>query len=176
MIEILPITTKNKSHYDYMEKLLEVSFPVEEYREPEKIRKHADTLNQFYCNIILSNKHPIGLINYWDMGDFYYIEHLATDPEKRNNGYGKSILELLTSLLKKPIVLEVEHPTEKIAERRIHFYQRHGFTLWENKYLQPPYRTGQDYLPMYLMVSGKLNPEKDFEEIKSRIYKNVYNI
>ena len=79
-------------------------------------------------------------------------------------------------LLKRPIVLEVERPIEEMAKRRISFYQRQGFTLWEKDYSQPPYKPGDDFLPMYLMVHGELDCEKDFETIKKRIHKEVYGV
>ena len=72
--------------------------------------------------------------------------------------------------LKRPIVLEVERPVEEMAKRRISFYQRQGFTLWEKDYCQPPYKPGDDFLPMYLMVHGELDCEKDFETISQYVF------
>ena len=74
------------------------------------------------------------------------------------------------------IVLEVEMPVEEMAKRRINFYQRQGFVLWEKEYKQPPYKPGDDFLPMYLMVFGNLQCEQDFEMIKNKIHKEVYNV
>ena len=85
-------------------------------------------------------------------------------------------LEYLCNYLKHPIVLEVERPVEEMAKRRISFYQRQGFTLWKKNYYQPPYKPGDDFLPMYLMVHGELDCEKDFETIKRRIHKEVYGV
>ena len=89
---------------------------------------------------------------------------------------GKRTLEYLCNYLKHPIVLEVERPVEEMAKRRICFYQRQGFTLWKKDYYQPPYKPGDDFLPMYLMVHGELDCEKDFETIKRRIHKEVYGV
>ena len=111
-----------------------------------------------------------------DFDSFYYVEHFATNPALRNGGYGKRTLEYLCNYLKRPIVLEVERPVEEMAKRRISFYQRQGFTLWEKDYCQPPYKPGDDFLPMYLMVHGELDCEKDFETIKKRIHKEVYGV
>ena len=63
-----------------------------------------------------------------------------------------------------------------MAKRRISFYQRQGFTLWEKNYCQPPYKPGDDFLPMYLMVYGELNCEKDFETIEKKIHTEVYGV
>jgi hypothetical protein len=70
----------------------------------------------------------------------------------------------------------VEMPEEEMAQRRINFYKRQGFVLWEKPYLQPPYRPGDDYLPMLLMAHGNLERERDFETVKNSIYREVYNV
>lgn len=175
MIGIKRITTEDKQYYDYIEQLLIASFPVEEYRDLKEFRNYTDTLNHFYCNIILDDTTPVGLVTYWDLGGFYYIEHFAIDATQRNGGYGRKLLEHLASLLDKPIVLEVEHPTEEIAQRRINFYQRQGYTLWNKEYFQPPYKAGYSELPMYIMAYGGLNPDTDFEMVKDQLHRVVYN-
>ena len=84
-------------------------------------------------------------------------------------------MNALSRNIEKPIVLEVERPIEEMAERRINFYKRQGFNLWENDYHQPPYRKGDDFLPMNLMVYGDLSAEKDYEQVKNKIHKEIYN-
>ena len=103
-------------------------------------------------------------------------EHFAIDPAQRNGGYGKSVLNHLCQLLKHPIVLEVEIPEEEMAKRRINFYQRQGFSLWEKPYQQPPYKTGDNYLPMLIMAYGDIECGKDFDSVKEHIYREVYNV
>lgn len=176
MISIKRITTKDSQHYNYMEELLTASFPIEEYRDLAVLRAYTDALPIFHCHIILHANTPIGLVTYWDLDSFYYIEHLAIDPNQRNGGYGRKLLNYLSEFLKKPIVLEVEYPTEEMAKRRINFYQREGYTLWEKEYFQPPYRVGQSNLPMYLMVQGELNPQTDFDMVRTKIYREVYSV
>ena len=69
----------------------------------------------------------------------------------------------------------MEEPTEEMARRRIGFYQRHGFQLWESPYLQPPYRAGDDLLPMQLMAWGALREKEAFDEVKQTLYREVYH-
>ena len=69
-----------------MEQLLVASFPTDEYRALEEEREYTDLKEIFYNNIILSDGAPIGLITYWDFGQFYYVEHFAIDPAQRNGG------------------------------------------------------------------------------------------
>ena len=176
MIRFQPITTSDVQHYKFMEELLVESFPPEEYRELEHLREYTDRIGNFHNNIIFDDDLPIGFITYWDFDEFYYVEHFAVDPTQRNGGHGKNVLNHLCELLQHPIVLEVEMPEEEMAQRRINFYKRQGFVLWEKPYLQPPYRPGDDYLPMLLMSHGNLEHERDFETVKNSIYREVYNV
>lgn len=177
MIKLQRITTADTALYSFMENLLTASFPTEEYRALEELRAYTDTKVHFHNNIIFHNGTPVGLITYWGFGNFYYVEHFAIDPAQRNGGHGKNVLSHLCQLLEHhPIILEVEEPNEEMAQRRINFYQRHGFSLWENPYQQPPYKAGDSFLPMLLMAYGDLKCEKDFDKVKEYIYREVYNV
>lgn len=176
MIRIIPITTSNQVQYEYMEKLLTASFPENEYRTLSQLRELTDAGNAFVNQIVQDEDRLIGLLTAWDFGNFIYMEHFATDPALRNSGYGKKILEAWCNQTSRPLVLEVEEPVEEMAKRRVGFYQRNGFTLWEKPYQQPPYKPGDSYLPMRLMVRGNLDCEQDFERIKNTIYKEVYGV
>lgn len=175
MIRIEPIRTSDVSQYAFLEELLTTAFPPDEYRELHKQREYTDQIENFHCNMIFDDQTPVGFITYWDFGRFYYFEHFAINPALRNGGYGKKVLNYLCETLQHPIVLEVEMPIEEIAQRRIGFYQRQGFTLWDREYQQPPYKAGDDFLPMHLMAYGNLQCEKDFDEVRERIYREVYH-
>lgn len=174
MISINKIKTVNAEYYNFTEELLTSAFPKEERRELALQRDYTDNNPLFFNNIILDNDTPVGFITYWKFEDYYYIEHFAIHPSQRNEGYGKKVLEHLHKTLNAPIVLEVELPNDEMSIRRIGFYERVNYKLWENEYSQPPYRKGDDYLPMHLMVYGDLDSEKDFDRIKHNLYKEVY--
>lgn len=176
MISFQRITTADKSLYNYMESVITASFPTEEYRPLEELRLYTDNKPHFYNNIIFHHDTPIGCITYWHFGKFYYVEHFAIDPARRNGGHGRDALNHLYQILQAPIVLEVETPENEIAQRRINFYKRQGFVLWDKPYLQPPYRPGNEYLPLLLMVHGDLECDKDFQTVKEHIYREVYNV
>lgn len=176
MLSLQRITTAKQTWYDYMEQLMIASFPPEEYRALEQLRLYTDTCPKFHNNIILNGETPVGLLTYWDFDTFYYAEHFAIDPAQRNRGLGRQALTLLCQYLQKPIILEVEMPVEELAQRRINFYQRLGFTLWNKPYKQPPYKPGDGYLPMLLMAYGNINCEHDYETIKNCIYRHVYGV
>lgn len=102
MIRLQPISTSDLQHYKFMEELLVDSFPPEEYRQLEQLREFTDRTGNFHNNIIFDDDLPIGFITYWDFGNFYYVEHFATNPALRNGGYGKRTLEYLCDYLKTP--------------------------------------------------------------------------
>lgn len=106
MIEIKQVKTQDEVNYTFVEKLMHTAFPQEERRDTVQQREYSDNNPRFCNNIILENGNSIGMISYWTMGDFYYIEHFAIDPSLRNGGYGKRVLEMIKKQLKGPIVLE----------------------------------------------------------------------
>ena len=176
MITFKRITASDKAYYDFVINLLVNSFPKEEYRDLDELEMFIEMKKDFYFNAILSDDQPVGLFSYWDLGNFYYAEHFAIDSTLRNGGYGKSSLEAICSVLHKPVILEVERPDTEMAQRRINFYERLGFKLWDNDYLQPPYRKGDEYLPLYLMSYGVIDADKEYEDVKDKIYTEVYQV
>lgn len=176
MIQLKRIRTSDQELYKYAERLLTTSFPLEEYRPLSQWRKYTDENEQFYNNIILDQGKPVGIISFWDLGSFYYIEHFAIDEELRNKGYGQTVLDLLEKNYDIPMILEVELPTNATAQRRIIFYQRYHFEVWDREYVQPPYRPNGAAVPMMLMSRGNLSCEKDFDAVQTKLYQVVYHV
>ena len=174
MIEIKQVKAQDEVNYTFVEKLMHTAFPQEERRDTVQQREYSDNNPRFCNNIILENGNSIGMISYWTMGDFYYIEHFAIDPSLRNGGYGKRVLEMIKKQLKGPIVLEVEEPNDEMSTRRIHFYKRLEFTLHKKPYIQPPYRKGDSGLPMLLMTYPLFIAGKDPVYV-GRIRRDVTN-
>ena len=137
-IQIQRIQNTDTNEYKSMERLLTSAFPEEEYRDLAEMREFTRNRQKFHNNMIYDGCTFIGLITYWDFGSFFYVEHFTTLHSMRNRGYGRAILETMKEMLRLPIVLEVEFPTEEMAKRRIGFYKRQGFKLWEHEYMQPP--------------------------------------
>lgn len=177
MLKLKQISSKDKAEYNYFEQIITSSFPTEEYRELSELKKYADENPYFICNIIVDRQQqPVGIFTYWDFGRFYYVEHFAIDPGFRSHGYGGMLLKHISEELKKPIVLEVELPEEELAQRRIHFYERYNFSLWNKSYSQPPYRKEHTSIPMRLMALGEMDEEKDYDYIVGKIHRHVYNV
>lgn len=176
MIEIKRIFS-NHELYPFMEELMKTAFPLQERRDLDKQRFLTDHQPLFHNNVLLAEGEAIGLLTDWTLSDFIYIEHFAIHPQFRSHGYGSQALEALQKELKgTPLILEVEEPTDEWSIRRIAFYQRQGFTLHEQLYLQPPYRTGDDWLPFKLMSTEGLDVEGRFTEIRDCIYREVYHV
>lgn len=173
-MELIPVKTTHP-YYAYAEQLMTDAFPPEERRPIEQQRAYTDHNPLFHSNAVVENGQFAGLINYWQLDGFLYFEHLATCPSLRGGGLGKRILETLCANAALPIILEVEPPTNEIASRRIGFYRRCGFSLWDKQtYMQPSYAPGLPSIPLLLMAYGDIDEEQDFERTVREIHRHVY--
>lgn len=175
MIQFQQVSTKDAA-YAFLEELLHESFPQEERRDDALQRDYTDNSPFFYANVIKDGEEPIGLITYWKLDDILYVEHLAVSPLKRNGGYGAKVMSHLLQTAGVPVILEVELPETEMSRRRIGFYERCGFKLCLLPYRQPPYRKGDDFLPMFIMYTGIEDIAASFERIKQLIYYHVYGV
>ncbi|MFI3267174.1 MAG: GNAT family N-acetyltransferase [Rikenellaceae bacterium] len=143
MIQYKRIFTDKDSLFQFGWELYEASFPEVERRGKDY---HIETmkLEQFHAEIVLDDDLPIGILFWWDLNNFRYVEHLATTSTQRGKGYGNTILNNFIALSDKPILLEVEHPTDDLSRRRIGFYERIGFVLNNHPYSQPSYQQIKD--------------------------------
>ncbi|MBQ8866330.1 MAG: GNAT family N-acetyltransferase [Bacteroidaceae bacterium] len=174
MIETTRLRATETPEYRFVEELMAEAFPREERRDEADLRAITRDEARFHNLVITDEGAPVGLITCWELGRFCYIEHFAILPTMRNRGYGRRVMELMQGRLNLPIVLEAEPPVEEVARRRIAFYQRLGFTLWQSPYLQPPYRATDDFLPLCLMACGALDEAADFTHVRETIHRVVY--
>lgn len=175
MITLQRINNPQSSEYTFTEELLTATFPHDEYRELREQRNNCKNEQRFHLMVARTGDgEAAGFISYWQLGEFCYVEHLATLPSLRGQGIGKKIIEKLQQVADK-IVLEVEEPVDEMTTRRIGFYQRAGFELCPLPYDQPPYRKGDGMLPMRLMFCGCAADEENFSKAKALIYDNIYN-
>ncbi|MDR0893968.1 MAG: GNAT family N-acetyltransferase [Prevotellaceae bacterium] len=177
MITAQRITTTDAALYRFMERVLVESFPPEERRSLSALRRITDEqASVFHLYIVLDGDLPVGFYNYWLFSGFCYAEHLAIAPEYRNRKYGTQLITSLTSRFSLPLVIEVEPPASEITCRRIGFYERLGFRLWQRDYLQPPYSPEHDFLPLKLMSFREIDLSDDeiYHHVCSSIYQEVY--
>ena len=179
MTALQPIRTDH-ALYLFVEKLLQSAFPSNERRDDEQQRIYTDRNNKFHCLLIRDFEEPVGLLTYWDFTDFLYVEHFAIHEDLRNNGHGKQALRTFLQEMNRPVVLEVEYPRVKgdLTHRRIAFYRRQGFSLRKLPYKQPPYRIGDEWLPMRIMSYGYSTSGwlKTAETVRTTIYREVYGV
>ncbi|HKL71742.1 MAG TPA: GNAT family N-acetyltransferase [Marinilabiliaceae bacterium] len=156
--------------------LMTFSFPEVERRDCEdfvSICEHP----AFVVSISFDHKTELEhFITHWELDKFIYVEHFALSHHLRGKGMGSSVLKDFMEKYKRPIVLEVEPPTNAISRRRIRFYERLGFTLFHWDYQQPPYRTSDDSLALLLMTSSPelLKNKNGFQYVKTEIHRHVY--
>ncbi len=152
MIERRTVSQECDPLFQFSWELYEASFPNEERRA---IDYHIETMakGQFRAEVILDDDSPIGILFWWDLADFRFIEHLATSPEVRGSGYGEIILRGFIAESSKPIILEVEHPLDDLSRRRIGFYERIGFALNAHPYRHPSYQQIQgEFVELMVMT------------------------
>lgn len=82
-----------------------------------------------HFNMIESDGELCGLFVYWDMGEFYYLEHLAVAPHMRNRKIGQQVLEHVETSLPGIRLLEVEPAEDELTTRRVAFYRRNGYRI-----------------------------------------------
>lgn len=174
MIKFVETDTRSVD-YRFVEQLLHSAFPEEERRSDAEQRVNTDQKSNFHCLTIYHDNALVGVITYWQLCHFRYVEHFAIAPDKRNGGIGAKALKAFVQLSSEPVVLEVEPPEMSlIARRRIEFYRRCGFLLWQAEYMQPPYRKDGASLPLKLMATASLQESHDYENVRSMIHCHVY--
>jgi ribosomal protein S18 acetylase RimI-like enzyme len=174
-MEIRKLNLTSKNEVSFVENLYIESFPLSERRPVEAMMNLCGEDKPFVIVLTVRDKQLVGFFTCWNLNEFIFAEHFAISPEFRNRGYGRKTMELLLRAATRPVLLEVELPTTILSERRIGFYQRLGFKLWENVlYRQPAYHDDSAAIPMKLMTYGDLDVEKKLVEIRDELYSVVY--
>lgn len=174
MITLTDLAQSDHSHF--AKDLFESAFPDEERppfgelknRNPEKFHFMVAT------NVGDDNEEPVGILSYWTLSDFVYVEHFAIDEDLRNQGLGKAVFLNFLSQQTQQVVLEVEYPHNEEADHRIEFYASMGLFQNPYDYLQPSYHGDQVTVPMIVMSKYELG-EDEFAEIRDILYAEVYH-
>lgn len=166
----------SKTCFDEVYELLCASLPKEERRQ--KAAQWALTRIPAYRLYVHVQERVVAFLAAWEFESLRFIEHFAVSPALRGQGMGGKLLNAYVSLVKLPVVLEVEPPARSpVAARRVGFYERHGFHLNTNSYHQPPLNAGDPSIPLMLMsLPTSLEQEGCFEKVRGLLYKNVYQL
>lgn len=175
-MQLRKLNISDATEISFIKNLYLESFPLSERRDTKLMFDLYKRDTIFTISIIEENSQYVGFLTYWSFNDFIFAEHFAISPDFRNGGFGGKVMKLFIKSVQQPIVLEVELPSTILSERRIGFYQRLGFRLWEDiPYQQPPYLVDGKPVPMKLMTYGDLDLNKNLQEVRDSIYSAVYS-
>lgn len=177
MVQIKRIMDVNAPEFDRLMELYVASFPAEERRREEQLKRMMHLVPEMYVNAVYQDGELCGLLIYWNFNEFYYMEHLAVFPEMRNRQIGKQVLDYWAEYLNKLRILEVEPAEDEMATRRIGFYNRNGYQVIFKDYVQPSYYKDEDACPLWIM-GNESHPEiRRFTEIiKQKVYREPLSI
>ncbi len=145
---------------------------------PEDERRDWKTLVALFSNpkvkiiSVSSESKNVGYLIIWELSNYTFVEHFEVFPEFRSQKLGSYITGYLFENYPR-IILEIEpdHLGDD-AKRRYSFYQRNGFHLIDEMYVQPSYGPGKKTLDLWLLAN--YSPE-NIKEIKDEIYDVVYH-
>jgi len=116
----------------------------------------------------------IGALCYMEVEDYVFIDYFVIIDAYQGKQLGQQMLQYFKETMNKPIILEVELPTDDISKRRIAFYKRMGFVLNEHEYVVPPIRSLKYPIYFLLMTDKKPLTREKFDKIYPSILKIVY--
>jgi len=173
MIHITSILSSDKKNLTKIKKIYEYSFPADERRDFDKL---IDLINdvRFQLRGVFVDDDLVGFISLWDFSEFMYVEHFAIAKQLRGNGLGTHVLQNILDETPIKIVLEVDLPSDNISFKRIKYYQKFGFILCHEEYIQPPYGEGKDAVPMFIMSKPEIDDFTEFQQIVKTLHSQVY--
>ena len=151
------------------------SFPSNERREWKEMLLLIDHPS-FNLHQVFDNQKSIGLISFWNLLNFIFIEHFAIEETFQGKGVGSQVIRQIMEGISTKVVLEVEEPIDEPTRRRITFYERLGFSVCESIYYQPPYSLGKSKVKMLLMSAPDKITPLEFIEIKAQLHGEVYQV
>lgn len=176
-MEFFRIQSADNRYIDELFSLYSGAFPESQRHSEKEFKTLLETEELFHCNAVTMNEGLVGFFNYWDFEEFIFAEHIAIEPPLRGHKLGEKIISLARKSVEVPLVLEAEYAeSSEWGSRRLEFYRRLGFEIVPKDYMQPPYRKGEDYLPLHLMSDNLTFATENFEKIKETIYKKVYKV
>lgn len=171
MMKLKRITQSDDHLLEFLLPLYEESFPPQERREERQLRNMIALKPEMFFNAIECDGELCGLFVYWEMEDYYYLEHLAVFPSMRNKKIGQQVLDYVRDNLLGIRILEVEPSVDEITTRRVNYYQRNGYQILEKEYMQPSYNIDGEGYPLWIM--GNEMPE-NLPELICRLKQVVY--
>lgn len=170
-MEFIRIKSKDDYYWKDLMKIYRKSFPLyEQINAMNQLEVLKD--ENYYCTAICENKNLIGLLFYWNIDKYIYIEHLAISPKLRGKSYGSKIIK---EFCKKDatIILEIDTPCEDISIKRLRFYSKLGFVIQDFSHLPPSYRNGFRSQRLKIMCFNKNLTDDEYDEFYSLLNENI---
>lgn len=170
-MEFLPITSPEDYRVEEIYASYCSTFPEDERRDRKKFTALFSHPNAKIISVLHEAKN-IGYLIIWELSNYTFVEHFEVFTAFRSQQLGSSITSYLFKNYPR-IVLEIEpdHLGDD-AKRRYAFYQKNGFRLIDEMYVQPSYGEGKKSLHLWLLAN--YSPE-NLKEIKNEIYDVVYH-
>jgi ribosomal protein S18 acetylase RimI-like enzyme len=148
----------------------ESTFPEDERRDENQFLALLDNPDSFIFTV-KNDETQVGYVILWKLIDCYYLEHFEVFEEFRNLKLGSQILAELKEKFGN-IVLESEPShLDEMAQRRINFYLRNGFSVISEEYIQPSYGLGKNSMNLFVLSNFEvLNVKKMEEELHAKVY------
>lgn len=155
-------------------KIMEEAFPKDEIRTYEKQLELLDNPSYNLYGSYYDGK-LCGLVGEWVLSEVNFIEHLAVSENLRSKGLGSQIMDSYISMVRRPIILEVEDKDEPTANRRKSFYRRLGFETCDITYKQPGLQEEKysDIMLRIMHYPASLPPDVT-ERAADEIFKKIY--
>jgi ribosomal protein S18 acetylase RimI-like enzyme len=170
-MEFLQITSPEDYRVQEIYKSYCNTFPEDERRDWEKLITLFSNSKAKIISVLHDSKN-IGYLILWELSNYTFVEHFEVFEEFRSQKLGSNITQYLFENFPR-IILEIEpdHLNENAA-RRYAFYQRNGFRLIDEMYVQPSYGKGKK--PLNLWLLSNYTPE-NLNNVKDEIYDIVYH-
>ena len=150
----------------------EKTFPEDERRDKDQFLALLENPDCFIFGVH-NEENLIGYLILWEFETFHFLEHFEVFEEFRNLKLGSDILLVLKEKFGN-IILESEPKTlNEMAERRLNFYHRNGFSIISEEYIQPSYGEGKNAIPLFLLSNFLVNDPK---EIEAKLHSKVYQV
>lgn len=160
-----------KEEWEFIYSQYRLTFPIDEQRNEQQFYALFENEHTRIFGIY-RNDNAMGYFVTWPMSNFLFVEFFEIYQIFRSSGIGARALEILKNQYN-VLVLETEPPTMgAIAKKRIEFYERSGFQIADQDYMQPAYDATKKSINLYLMATNAIN----LDAVKTEIYSKVYGI
>ena len=160
-MEFIRLKDTQSQYWEALWHIYITSFPIYEQRTfKDQIEALKD--ERYHCIAICENDKVAGILLYWEIETYRYVEHLAIVSDLRGKQYGTNILNQFCNENER-VILEIDPPIDEVSRKRLSFYQSAGFYLQEYAHIHPPYRAGYSGHSLKVLTSMASFNEEAYE-------------